>query len=236
MVTAPPAPPPVTLPAMLITGVLLLASAPELVGRAATASATAASGIRAPGTADGGGEEGTGVEGSTAMVCVIAPRVEAGAGDPLGRGRVMERPTLVVSDPLREVIVERPGKASLRLRSPAGVLPPVIPWQGDALRPGERVTLRLRPAASPPGQGAGLTLVAASAEVLAGYRLEKRRLGRHPQAWLEAIEGHLDRGDSARAWALLFDPQAPAATALEQLRREVFRQGCGESAVTEPQR
>lgn len=174
--------------------------------------------------------------GNEAMLCVIAPRVEASAKDPLGRGIVMERPSLVVTDRLREVIVERRGQPTLRLRSPGGVLPAVIPWQGDALSAGERVTLRLRPESGPATQEATLRLVAASTKVLAGYRREKADLGRRPVAWLSAIEGHLDWGDSGRAWALLFDPDAPTAELLEQLRREVTRRGCGEPIPTDPAR
>ncbi len=163
------------------------------------------------------------------MVCVIAPRVEASPADPLGRGVVMERPTLVVADALREVIIETAGRPPWRLRSPGGVLPPVLPWPGAPLAPAEKVTVRLRPEASPPGQGATLKLVAASAQVLAHYRLEKRGLGQRPAAWLLAIEAHLDRGDPERAWALLFDQEAPESASLEALRRRVIQQGCGDS-------
>ena len=163
------------------------------------------------------------------MVCVIAPRVQARAADPLGRGVVMEKPALVVADPLREVIIEMPGRPPWRLRSPGGLLPPVLPWPGDPLAPGQQVTMRLRPEASPPGQGATLRLVAAPAQVLADYRLEKRRLGQRPDAWLLAIEAHLDRGDPERAWALLFDQEAPGSALLEELRRRVIQQGCGDS-------
>lgn len=162
------------------------------------------------------------------MVCVIAPRVQASDSDPLGRGMVMERPSLVVADPLGEVIIEMAGRPPWRLRSTGGVLPSVIPWPGPPLAPGEVVMVRLRPADSPPGQGASLKLVAASARVLADDRLEKRRLGQRPAAWLVAIEAHLDRGDPDRAWALLFDQQAPDAPLLQELRRQVIRQGCGE--------
>ncbi|MFM8525351.1 MAG: hypothetical protein ACKOCM_07000 [Cyanobacteriota bacterium] len=166
--------------------------------------------------------------GADAMICVIAPRVEAGATDPRGRGIVMERPSLVVTDRLREVIIERRGRPTLRLRSPGGVLPVVIPWQGDALTAGEVATVRLRPEHSPAEQEATLQLVAATAAVLRGYRQETAALGRRPTTWLRAIESHLDQGDSERAWALLFDPDAPKAELLEQLRREVTRQGCGD--------
>ena len=199
MVTRSPAPTALTLSALLLTG-LALATAP------------------APAVEDRSG----------AMLCVIAPRVEATSSDPLGRGVVMERPALVVTDPLQEVMIRGSQRPTVRLRSPGGVLPPVIPWQGEALKPGELVTLRLHPASSPPGQGASLQLVAASAEVLADYQLEKRRLGQRADAWLTAVEGHLDRGDSARAWALLFDPDAPRGKLLEALRQEVIHQGCGE--------
>ena len=168
--------------------------------------------------------------GAEPMVCVIAPRVEASAADPYGRGMVMERPSLVVTDPLREVIVERRGQRPLRLRSPGGVLPTVIPWQGAALNAGERVTLRLRPVGSPAGQGATLQLEAAAAPVLAEHRRIKAQLGPRPQAWLSRIESDLDRNQPARAWALLFDPDAPRSEQLDQLRRQVIQQGCGEPA------
>lgn len=162
------------------------------------------------------------------MVCVIAPRVESGRTEVDGRGVVMERPSLVVSDPLREVIVERQRGPRLRLHSPGSDLPALIPWQGPSLGAGERVTLRLRPSGSPTGQGATLRLVAAAAPVLADFRREKRLLGTNAAAWLAAIDAHLDRNQAGRAWALLFDPEAPGGDLVQRLRHQVILQGCGD--------
>lgn len=195
-----------SLSALLITGLALAAAAAPLAG--------------AP---------DQGPQTSEAMVCVIAPRVEASATARQGRGVVMAQPTLVVSDRLQAVIVERVGQPRLQLFSSAGVLPVVIPWQGKALKAGEAVTLRLRPLDSPEGTEASLHLVAASGPVLADYRRQKQRLGRTASRWIAAIDTALDRGDADRAWALLFDPEAPPAPMLEQLRQQVIAQGCGDA-------
>lgn len=182
------------------------------------------------------GASDQGAETTEAMVCVIAPRVEASATAPLGLGVVMAQPTLVVSDRLQAVIVERLGQPRLQLYSSSGVLPVVIPWQGGALKAGEAVTMRLSPLDSPKGTEATLHLVAASGPVLADYRRQKQRLGTKASSWLAAIDTALDRGDAARAWALLFDPEAPPAPMLEQLRQQVIAQGCGDAKSGASQR
>lgn len=197
-----------SLSALLITG-LALANAP------------------APEPLAGAADQGA--ETTEAMVCVIAPRVEASASAPQGHGVVMAQPTLVVSDRLRAVIVERVGQPRLLLQSSAGVLPVVIPWQGSALQAGEAVTLRLRPLDSSEGTEATLRLMAAASPVLADYRRQKQRLGTRASAWIAAIDMALDQGDADRAWALLFDPEAPPAPMLEQLRQQVIAQGCGQA-------
>lgn len=184
--------------------------------------------VNAPAPAPQAGPSDQGRQTGERMVCVIAPRVEANASDPRGLGVVMERPALVVSERLRAVIVERQGQPLLHLHSSSGVLPAVIPWQGEALRAGEPVTLRLRPEDSPEGTEATLRLVAAADPVLADYRREKHRLGTRASAWMAAIDAALDRGQPDRAWALLFDPEAPQGSPLDRLRLQVIAQGCGD--------
>lgn len=190
----------------------------------------------APATAPLAEAPDQGAQASEAMVCVIAPRVEASATARQGRGVVMAQPTLVVSDRLQSVIVERMGQPRLQLYSSSGVLPVVIPWQGSALKAGEAVMLRLSPLDSPKGTEATLHLVAAAGPVLADYRRQKQRLGRKASSWIAAIDTALDRGDAARAWALLFDPEAPPAPMLEQLRQQVIAQGCGDAPSGASQR
>jgi hypothetical protein len=160
-----------------------------------------------------------------AAVCVVAPRVEAvDEADAAGVVPV-SRPRLLVIEPLQELRLERLGAGQA---VPGTALPMPLDWPLAPIEPGETVLLRLRPQGAAATAFAHVLLVGApQARMTATAELIKL-LGKVPQAWLAAIETALLAGDVPVAWALLFAPQAPASEALQELRAEVVRRGCGD--------
>ncbi len=162
-------------------------------------------------------------------VCVVAPRVEPVAeGDALG---VVPAPSpqLVVLEPLRELRIEREGRAVWQRLAPVGQpLRSPLPWPIAPIQPGEVLLLRLRPEQAPEGAFAHVRLVGASAERMASTAALIRSLGQKPLAWLAAIEQALEANDVPLAWTLLFSPQLPVDAELTALRDEVVRRGCGD--------
>ena len=122
-------------------------------------------------------------------VCVVAPRVEPVAeGDALG---VVPAPSpqLVVLEPLRELRIERDGRAVWQRLAPVGQpLRSPLPWPVAPIQPGEVLLLRLRPEQAPEGAFAHVRLVGASAERMASTAALIRSLGQKPPAWLAAID------------------------------------------------
>lgn len=168
-----------------------------------------------------------------AAVCVVAPRVEAvDEADAAGVVPV-SRPRLLVIEPLQELRLERlgagqPPRSWRRLAVPGTALPMPLDWPLAPIEPSETVLLRLRPQGAAATAFAHVLLVGApQARMTATAELIKL-LGKVPQAWLAAIETALLAGDVPVAWALLFAPQAPASEALQELRAEVVRRGCGD--------
>lgn len=86
-----------------------------------------------------------------------------------------------------------------------------IRWPLVPLKAGESVMIRLRPRGEATGRFATVRLQAAAATVLRAYAQRVERLGRDPSAWERAVEDALSRQQVPLAWALLFDPRAPAS-------------------------
>ncbi|MCP9915944.1 hypothetical protein [Cyanobium sp. ATX 6F1] len=161
-------------------------------------------------------------------ICVIAPRVESDADGRVGGTVPNARPTLVVAEPLGELRIERGGQRPWSAQIPASQRAgTAIPWPLAPLKPGELAVLRLRPRGTAAGHFASVRLRAAAAPVLRSSEQLVARLGRDPRAWERAVEGALARGQVPMAWALLFDPRAPASPPLQGLRAELLSGGCG---------
>lgn len=159
---------------------------------------------------------------------MIAPRVESDADGRVGGTVPTATPTLVVAEPLSELRIERDGHQIWRGQVAANVRAGTpIAWPLAPLKPGEPVMLRLRPRGVAAGRFATVRLQAAAAPVLRSHSQLVKRLGRDPQAWERAVDGALDSQQVPLAWALLFDPSAPASLALQGLRAELLSRGCG---------
>ena len=160
-------------------------------------------------------------------VCVLAPRVEAGA-DGRARARVpLPRPTIFVREPLRQARLQQAGRLLWqRQGSLTSPLEGPIAWPLAPLRAGERLELLLQPRDAPPTEFATVEIEAAPAATLRrnGERLEA--LGRDPKTWQNAVEQALREGDPALATALLFAFEGPSAPELDGLRREAFQRSC----------
>ncbi len=163
------------------------------------------------------------------QVCVITPRTEIdGTGQALALVP-LPRPTILAAGPLNEVRIDRDGQRlwSQKASSTQAIEGP-IRWPIEPIKPGEQLTLLLRPRGASGGDFAVIKLQGAPAAKMAAHEALISGLGLAAAAWLQAVEGALERDQVALAWALLFAPQEPRSDALDGLRREVFTRGCGD--------
>ena len=166
--------------------------------------------------------------GSAVAVCVIAPRTSLDAAGDGVAVVPLPRPTLLVAEPLNEVRIDRGGKVVFQKRaSSTAPIEGPMGWPIEPITPGEELTLLLRPRGASGGDYARITLKGVSAAEQQANEALVSRLGADPKAWLQAVDGALDRQQVALAWALLFAPQDPQSPELDALRQEVWRRGCG---------
>ncbi len=162
-------------------------------------------------------------------VCVITPRTEL---DAKGQARALvplPRPTILAAGPLNEVRIDRDGQPIWRQRASSTIaIEGPIGWPVDPIRPGEQLTLLLRPRGASGGDFARIELTGASAREMEANQALVSKLGGDAKAWLSAVDSALDRQQVPLAWALLFAPQDPRSNELDALRREVLQRGCGE--------
>ncbi|MFM7264194.1 MAG: hypothetical protein ACKOZW_01070 [Cyanobium sp.] len=162
-----------------------------------------------------------------AEVCVLAPRVEAGAN---GRARArapLARPTIFVREPLRQVRVQQGGRLLWqRQADPTNPLEGPIAWPLPPLRAGERLELLLQPSEAPPAAFATVEIQSVPTATLRRNEARLAALGRDPEGWRNAVKRALEEGDEALATALLFAFEGPSAPELDALRREAYLRSC----------
>ena len=164
-------------------------------------------------------------------LCVLVPRVEpVDEGEAFGEVPTA-KPTLLVVEPLQQVRIESPSGQLLWSRRFAVDQPLTapLPWPLPALRSSEEVVLRLQPVGALDDAFAHVHLRAAPAARMAATASLIAALGPAPEAWMAAINRALEASDVPLAWSLLYASQAPASQALDNLRRELLRRGCGDS-------
>lgn len=168
-------------------------------------------------------------QGEPVQVCILSPRVE-----PIDEGEAFGEvptgaPTLLVVEPLQLVRLETPNGRLLwsRRAEPGQALPVPLAWPLPPLQPDQQVLLRLQSQGAAADAFAHVHLQAAGRARMAATTALMATLGDRVDAWMAAINRALEQGDVPLAWALLFAPQAPASEALESLRQEVRRRGCG---------
>ncbi len=165
--------------------------------------------------------------GNGPAVCMITPRTEIDQKDQAQAVVPLPRPTILAAGPLNEVRIDRNGKPVWRQRaSSTQAIEGPISWPIEPIKPGENLTLLLRPRGASGGDFAVIHLTGAAAAEMSTNEALTARLGVDAAAWLQAVEGALDRDQVALAWALLFAPQDPRSQELDDLRREVFSRGC----------
>jgi hypothetical protein len=165
-----------------------------------------------------------------ATVCVLTPRLALGARGEAVAAVPLPAPTLLSTDSLEELRIERGGELLWRRQAEEDApIEGPVPWPLPPLRPGERLVLMLRPTGVPQGEYAVIVLQGDPAERMRWAQAELERLGKNATAWWRAIREAFDREDLSLGLALLFAFEGPSAPRLDNLRREVFLAGCGET-------
>jgi hypothetical protein len=164
-----------------------------------------------------------------ATVCVLTPRLSLGAGGEAVALLPFAAPTLLSTDSLEEIRIERQGEL-LWQRLAEGNLPieGPIPWPLPPLLPEEQLNLMLRPRDVPAGDYAVIVLKGDTSARMGRAKAELESLGNDPGAWWEAIHRAFGREDLSLGLALLFAFEGPGSPRLDSLRREVFLAGCGQ--------
>ena len=177
-----------------------------------------------------------------ASLCVITPRITDPDG-PLPAALVaVSRPTLFVVEPLSELQILEGNRLLWRQGPPAGSTRPTagapfgalptgtiegpVPWPLEPIRPGQALTLRLRPLEGGATAYAVVRLIGSPARQLARGDALLASLGRDPYRWRLAVEAAMERGDLPLASALLFAFEGPGAADLDALRLTVIRRSC----------
>jgi hypothetical protein len=160
---------------------------------------------------------------------MLTPRLAIGARGEAVASIPIATPTILSTDSLVEVRLERAGEL-LWQRQADGDLPieGPIPWPLAPIRPVEHLILMLRPRGVPAGDFAVITLMGDQADRMRRAQAELESLGNDPGAWWEAIRRAFGREDLSLGLALLFAFDGPGSPRLDNLRREVFLAGCGE--------
>ena len=175
-------------------------------------------------------------------LCVITPRITDPGGRPPAALVAVSRPTLFVVEPLIELQIFEGNRLLWRQGPPAGsARPPAgapfgalpsgtiegpVPWPLAPIRPGQALTLQLRPLEGGPAAFAVVRLIGSPAGQLARGDALLAGLGRDPHHWRLAVEAAMERGDLPLASALLFAFEGPSAADLDALRITVIRSSC----------
>lgn len=169
-------------------------------------------------------------QGEAVEVCVLVPRVESVDEGEASGELPTATPVLLVVEPLRQVRIESANGTLLwtRRASSGAALERPLSWPLPPLKPEQELVLRLQPVGAADDAYAHVRLRAGNADRLRATAVLIATLGRNPDAWLAALHTALAAGDVPLAWTLLFAPQAPASDALQELRQELIRRGCGD--------
>ncbi|MFM7642407.1 MAG: hypothetical protein ACKO45_12780 [Cyanobium sp.] len=163
-------------------------------------------------------------------VCVLAPHLERSASPhAVPRALVaLSRPTLFVREPLAELRIEEGAQVLWRWQSlpNQGALEGPLAWPLSPLKPGQAITVHLRPLGSTPEHFATIQLEGAPLQRLREGDGRLRSLMGQPGAWRPAIEDLLAKGDQALATALLFANEGPNDPDLNALRLLVAQESC----------
>ena len=135
--------------------------------------------------------------------CLLSPW----PGQPVG----VTTPVLLAAGPLNELRLEQGDQLLWQQRaSSTKAIEGPVAWPIRPLKPGEVMTLKVRPRGASGGDFASYTLRAADADTLQADQQLLAALGSDPKAWYRAIET-LGPKQADRAAALLSSPMAPAA-------------------------
>ena len=161
---------------------------------------------------------------------MLTPRLTPAATGAVEAQVPIGAPTLLSTDSLEEVRIERGGELLWQRRAvPGQAIEGPVPWPLAPIRPGERLVLLLRPKGVSPDDFAVIFLVGDPAGRMGRAQEVLNGLGSDPEAWWASIQQAFDRGDMSLGLALLFAFEGPPSPRLDHLRRTVFMAGCGDA-------
>ncbi len=167
-------------------------------------------------------------------ICLLTPSARVETSGLVRAVTPVAEPTIFARGQFEAIRLERGGK--LLWSRQASAIEPIagpIAWPLAALRPGERLWLRLRPLGAGPADFASIELIGGSAATMERGARWRRSLGHDPAAWLRSVKAALLSSQPEEALGLLFDFRGPASPELDALRQQVHDQACG-SAIVAP--
>lgn len=174
--------------------------------------------------------------GDSLAICLLSPAARRDSQGVVRALTPVEQPTIFARGSFDEIRLEREGQVVWRLlNSGQGAIAGPLAWPLAALRPGERLMLRLRPQGIEPGNFANVELIGGSRASQQRFSQLRRSLGRDPAAWQRAVMAELDAAHTAEALALLYDASGPSSPRLNALRLEVHNRACDSTILgTDP--
>ncbi len=146
--------------------------------------------------------------GNALKVCLVSPW----PGQPVG----ITSPVLFALGPLNELRLEQGDQILWQLRaSSTQAIEGPVAWPIRPLKPGEVMTLKVRPRGASGGDFAVYTLRTADVEVLKSNRLLLNKLGADANSWIDFIESE-NLQQISQLSALISSPTAP-----QQIRQYV---------------
>ena len=145
-------------------------------------------------------------------ICLLSPLPSTEiASDEVPVDVVVSQPFLIATGQLNEVRIEKQNKLLWKERGDSvRAIEGVIPWPIQPLKPGEEVTLKIRPRGASGGDFATFLLKAGKKEVLEANDHLIEQLGNDPVRWNQRLE-KLGPNEASLAAALWSNPKAPDA-------------------------
>ena len=160
-------------------------------------------------------------------VCVITPSALVDGNGQAHALVPLPKPSILAAGQLSEVRIERDGQMLWRQRaSSSSSITGIIAWPIDPIKPGEHLTLLLRPSGASSSDFARITLIGASDSEMKANQALLDKPGINDLKLLQVVDEALRNHQVATAMTLLFAFENPGSVEMDMLKREILMRGC----------